>query len=129
MLFSVLSDEDLELLRTAITDVVRDNDANLYQLVIPHKTLEHFARLLLQANIIPQSIADSPTYKDIINSFKATLPFLKTVEDIEKHCQKFIASVEKVGGDGAIACSRILSEGWMTAAKNIGYSNFTHNTG
>ena len=109
--------------------MVRDNDANLYQLVMPHKTLEHFARLLLQVNIIPQSIADSPTYKDIINNFKATLPFLKTVEDIRKHCQKFIGSVEKVGGDGAIACSRILSEGWMTAAKNIGYSNFILNTG
>ena len=104
--------------------MVRDNDANLYQLVMPHKTLEHFARLLLQANIVPESIADSPTYKDIIKSFKATLPFLKAVEDIEKHCQKFIASVEKVGGDGAIACSRILSEGWMTTAKNIGYSDF-----
>ena len=91
---------------------------------MPQKLLEHFAQHLLQANMISKVIAYSPTYNDIIKFFISALPFLKTVNDIERHCHKFTTSLEKLGGDGAIACSKSLREEWNTAAKSIEHNNF-----
>ena len=91
---------------------------------MPKKLLEHFAQYLLQVNMISDAIAYSPSYNDIIKAFKSTLPLLMTVNDLEIHCYKFVISLEKLGGDGVVACSTSLNEGWKTAAKDIGYSSF-----
>ena len=118
------TNEELELLRMAIKDVINTTFADINKLVMSQKALEDFAGLLLQANIIPEVIAYNPTYKDIINSFTAALPFLNTVRDIEMHCEKFLGVIKALGSAGGIACAMALKDKWKLATKNIAHIEF-----
>ena len=116
--------EELELLRIAIKDEIYSTFADINKLLMSQKVLEDFAGLLLQANIIPEVIAYNPTYKDIINSFTAALPFLNTVRDIETHCEKFLGAIKTLGSAGGINCAMALKEKWKIATKTI--ANIDH---
>ena len=112
---------DATLIR-AIADILNSKFAVLQDIVEPQETLRRFAGLLQQAGIIDRAITRNPTYHDIIDTFTAALPVLKTIDDIETHCQKFIDALRELEGTGARRCADMLREEWRTAAKDNGYN-------
>lgn len=88
--------------------------AVLQAILKPQESLKEFAGRLREEDIIGQALTQNPNYDDIIGSFTNALPLLPTIDDIEKHCQKFIDSLGELGGP-ATRCASALREEWKTA--------------
>ena len=60
--------------------------------------MDTVAEEMLQARVITGSIERNPTSDAIINSFLSAFEFMDELEDIEKHCVKFLSVFYKIGG-------------------------------
>ena len=103
--------------------------AVLLRIVASQETLRLFASHLRQAGIIDDAIVSNPTYHDMVESFTATLHILKTIDDIEEHCQNLIDALTELGSTGATECANEFRSEWKAAAEKHGYSNFLDDNG
>lgn len=114
-------EEQLEKLKTVIEDVIRENYSHLAKVL--RSALTDFVTHLVPYNILTDAVVHHPTYEGVIGDFKAKLPYLKTVHDVEIHCRNFVCALDKVGG-GASDAADALREQWYHDAAGLGYQDF-----
>lgn len=77
-------------------------------------SLAEVADQLYQAHIISSSIKRSPSYDDIVDSFKASMNFKRTIPDLEAHCSKFLTALSNINGPVSEA-AQVIKEEWIVA--------------
>ncbi len=64
-------------------------------------SIDEFARLMLQEQLINDAVTRKPQYKTIIDNFLAKLEFMVDKRKIEQHCGKFLKVLHNIGEQGA----------------------------
>ena len=91
-----------------LTKVVERNYSKLSDAV--DSSLPSFARLLLEAGIIPRDACKKPDYNSIMQSFTAGLAVKSSIVELEEDCQSFIKALKSVGGPGKHAAQMIAQQ-------------------
>ena len=59
------------------------------------------------AGLIPHAVEKNPTFDGIMSSFLSGFAFKAKLEDVEKHCVKFLSVFYKIGGPFVYAADMI----------------------
>ena len=95
----IIDPDSITRLVSTIKDVFTNNIARLNTLL--QDSINEFARLMLQEQLIGDTVARKPNYTTIVNNFLAKLAFMTKKEVIEQHCGKFLKVLHNVGEQGA----------------------------
>lgn len=75
-------------------------------------SLTAVANKLFQEHIISSDVYKSPSYDGIIESFKASLKFKRSLPAVGEHCSKFLKALSNVPGPVSDAAEMIKDE-WI----------------
>ena len=84
---------------------------------LPQVSLKALADKLYTCRLIGPSLLNSASIDMIIDEFKITFSFLKSVNDIKEHCKQFLKALNEVGGASAKAADA-LKEGFMQRCRD-----------
>ena len=91
-----------------INDVLVSHYADLNAL--PKKGLSELANQLYTVHLINNAVREAPSMKECIDEFKASLPFMKELPQVQEHCQKFLNSFIAVRGSYANAAKALVKD-------------------
>lgn len=106
---------DVASVKQIIECVLTDNQVALKTAF--NLSLTSISDELLQSHIITQDVHTSPSYDNIIGSFKATMNFISTLPELEAYCSKFLTALSNVGGQLRYA-SKEIQQKWIETVRN-----------
>jgi hypothetical protein len=91
-----------------LMNVLKENERSLRPVI--DNSIASIAHHMHQAGIITVAVSNAPSYEGIIDSFELSLGLMKTQQEIEKHCSKFLNALSVVGGPAKHAADMIHKE-------------------
>ena len=84
---------------------------------LPKGGLSELANQLYTVRLVNNAVREAPSMENFISEFKASLSFMRSLPQVQEHCQKFLSSFVAVGGPYAFAAIAI-AEDWIEAIRN-----------
>ena len=99
--FCILTDTDRSTVDTkqviqCIKELMRTYHPDLSELF--EGLLKTVSSEMYAVGLIPHAVEKNPTFDAIMNSFLSGFAFKSKLEDVEKHCVKFLSVFYKIGG-------------------------------
>ena len=96
-----VSDDVLRIYKEANVDVFQDTYDNLKSVL--QDSMTSFSGKVYSEGLISSHVMRTKNFESIVHEFTSGLKMMKSVSEVQKHCQIFIKLLEDIRGPAAIA--------------------------